>query len=330
LGDNLSQSKYLIDTLTQKKLDPQTLPLVAILMGVYNGENFLAEQLDSISNQQHEHWVLYVSDDGSKDSTIQILEEYQYKWGKEKLRILKGPQEGFCKNFLAMACDQNIHADYYAFCDQDDVWFPNKLSTAIEIIANHQQEQLPFVYCGRTIYVDEKLQSFGMSRLFTSPKTFQNALVHSIAGGNTMVFNQTTKLLLEKVGTKKVASHDWWVYQIATGVGGELFFDPNPYIYYRQHSTTLVGQNYSIQAKLNRLKAVWEKKFKRLNDQNVNALATIKNLLSEDSRKNLEDFILIRNASFFQRLSLLPKCQLYRQTPWQTRVLKLAILLNLV
>jgi glycosyltransferase involved in cell wall biosynthesis len=299
-------------------------------MATYNGENFLAEQLDSIYSQKYDSWILYVSDDGSKDRTIQILEDYQQKWGVEKLCILKGPQEGSCKNFLTLACNKNIRAEYYAFCDQDDVWLPDKISNAVDIISNHQQEELPFVYCGRTIYVDEKLRPFGMSRLFTRPKTFENALVHSIAGGNTMVFNKATKFLVEKIGIKIVASHDWWIYQIVTGVGGELFYDPNPYIQYRQHSKTLVGQNFSIQAKLNRLNAVRQKKFKLLNDQNVHALNEIKVLLTQKSQKCLEDFVRIRNASFFQRLRLLPKCKLFRQTIWQTRALKLAILLKLV
>jgi hypothetical protein len=106
-----------------------------------------------------------------------------------------------------MACDPGIKADYYAFCDQDDVWLAAKLAVAIRNISENQKETLPYLYCSRTTYVNEKLKRIGCSRLFAFPRTFRNALIQSIAGGNTMVFNQATKGLLERVGPVKHPFH---------------------------------------------------------------------------------------------------------------------------
>ena len=100
---------------------------VAILLGTYNGERFLEAQLDSLESQTARHWKLYVSDDGSTDATLDIIQRYQSKWSADKIQYQLGPQKGFAQNFLSLACDPDIKADYFAFCDQDDVWLPEKI-----------------------------------------------------------------------------------------------------------------------------------------------------------------------------------------------------------
>ncbi len=195
-------------------------PLVVVLLCTYNGARFLAEQLDSLQAQTHQNWVVIASDDGSTDQTLRILQQYQVKWPAGKLTIVSGPQKGFCQNFLSLACEPQIVADYYAFCDQDDVWLPNKLEIAVSNITLNQQLSVPYLYCGRTNYVTDNLKPCGTSPLFFSPPSFRNALVPSIAGGNTMVFNQASKRLMEGAGPLDVPSHDWWMYILVTGSGG--------------------------------------------------------------------------------------------------------------
>jgi glycosyltransferase involved in cell wall biosynthesis len=97
---------------------------VAILLATYNGGKYLASQLESLELQVHQNWFVIASDDGSSDNTLKILEEYQDRWPEGKLTIRIGPQQGYCMNFLSMTCDNSISADFYAFCDQDDVWLP--------------------------------------------------------------------------------------------------------------------------------------------------------------------------------------------------------------
>ncbi|MEY3633305.1 MAG: hypothetical protein RI937_1503, partial [Pseudomonadota bacterium] len=151
-------------------------PLVLILMGAFNGERFIREQLDSIAAQTHKNWKLVVSDDGSTDQTVEILNLWITEIGGNRVELRCGPKKGFVNNFLSMACDPRLSADYYAFCDQDDVWFEDKLARAIEILktAGSAQETL---YCGRTIYTDESLKIIGTSPLCKRAPSFENALV---------------------------------------------------------------------------------------------------------------------------------------------------------
>lgn len=299
---------------------------VAILLATYNGSQFLSAQLDSLESQIHQNWFVVASDDGSSDDTLAILRGFQERWPEGKLTIRKGPEQGFCKNFLSMACDKDILADYYAFCDQDDVWLPTKLTVAIENIHNNQEDTVPYVYCGRTTYVDERLKKVGSSPLFTFPRTFRNALVQCIAGGNSMVFNAACKRLLENAGEVVHSSHDWWVYQIVTAKGGVVFYDPAPQLLYRQHKNALVGRNNSIGAKIERSSMVLTGQFKRLNDTNIEALCSVKYLINQVNLETLNLFKKMRNADFKDRIRLMEVCGLYRQTWKGTTSLLLAAL----
>ena len=303
-------------------------PLVAILMGTMNGVRFLTEQLDSLEAQAHQNWFLIASDDGSSDDTLRILKAYQAKWPVGKLIIKEGPKQGFCVNFLSLACDPSIRADYYAFCDQDDVWLATKLAVAIQNISENQDDGVPYVYCGRTSYVNEKLKKIGCSPLFSFPRTFRNALIQSIAGGNTMVFNQSAKNALEKVGLVQHPSHDWWLYQLVTGVGGIVFYDQKPHVLYRQHNNALVGGNNSFLARVERISMVFKGEFRHWSDQNIEILCAVKPLLNHGSTETLELFKLMRNANLKDRFRLMEVAGLYRQTWRGTVSLVLAALLK--
>ena len=304
--------------------------LVAILLCTYNGEKFLAQQLDSLEAQTYTDWVVMVSDDGSSDRTIEILEHYQSKWPVGKLTIRRGPQKGFCQNFLSLACDPTILASYYAFCDQDDVWLPQKLAVAVHTIVENQNIETPFLYGGRTQYVNEQLKPYGMSPLFIFPPGFRNALVQSIAGGNTMVFNFPAKVLIEKAGPVQVPLHDWWVYQLISGADGDVLYDPIPTLLYRQHKDALVGGNRSFFSNIQRAYSLVSGNFRNSNDQYVQALKELKPLLGRQNQKILKLFETLRNADLKDRFRLMEICGLYRQTRKGTFSLFLAILFKRV
>ena len=303
-------------------------PLVAILLCTYNGARFLAEQLDSLESQTHQNWIVIASDDGSTDHTLEILQQYQAKWPSGKLTIRSGPQKGFCQNFLYLACDPDIKSDYYAFCDQDDVWLPEKLSAALKNIIFHQDFNVPYLYCGRTKYVSENLKPCGMSPLFVFPPSFRNALVQSIAGGNTMVFNQPAKNLIEKVGVVDVQSHDWWLYLLVSGVDGLVFYDKVPQLFYRQHQFALVGGNNSFPAKMERVWMLLQGRFQNWNTQNIAVLNQVKHLLVKNHQEILTMFEIMRGATLKDRFRLMEVCGLYRQTRRGTFSLFLAALIK--
>ena len=312
-------------------LSPDTeAPLVTILLCTYNGARFLAEQLDSLEAQTHQDWVVIASDDGSTDQTLEILQQYQAKWPAGKLTIRSGPQKGFCQNFLSLACDPEIKADYYAFCDQDDVWLPAKLEVTLGNITANQTVEVPYLYCGRTKYVTENLKPCGMSPLFVFPPSFRNALVQSIAGGNTMVFNLAAKNLIEKVGVVDVPSHDWWLYQLITGVEGDVFYDREPYLLYRQHEFALVGRNNSFPSRIKRIWMLLQGRYQRWNTQNIAALKQINHLLVKNNQEILRMFETMRYAKLIDRFRFLEVCGIYRQTRYGTLSLFLAALIKKV
>lgn len=297
---------------------PSNLPLVAILLCTYNGARFLAEQLDSLEAQTHQNWVVIASDDGSTDQTLEILQQYQAKWTVGKLTIRSGPQKGFCHNFLSLACDPQIKADYYAFCDQDDVWLPEKISVALSILNSNANGSLD-LYCGRTIYISERGDEIGISRKFVHPKTFRNALVQCVAGGNTMIFSAEAKELIELAPKVVVPSHDWWLYQLVTGNGRLVYYDLNPLIKYRQHPNSLVGQNISLNSKLDRLAMVLNGEFRAMISNNIAAIEATPVFLTEENNEIFNLFKKMRICHLKDRIRLIGVCGIYRQT-WQGTV----------
>ena len=102
--------------------------IIAIMLSTYNGEKYIRKQLDSLVNQSYKAYMkVFVRDDGSTDNTLSILEEYIEKIN---LTIIKGENVGPGKSFWKLFMNQNINADYYAFCDQDDIWDSDKLKKA--------------------------------------------------------------------------------------------------------------------------------------------------------------------------------------------------------
>jgi glycosyltransferase involved in cell wall biosynthesis len=216
-------------------------PRTAILLATYNGETFLREQLETLRRQQTTWIDIWASDDGSSDRTREILEEARAGWRLGNFRIVEGPHRGFAENFRSLILNGDIVADYYAFCDQDDLWDSDKLSVAMDRLKELPAEEAG-LYCSRTRTIDLDGRPKGYSPLFSRPPTFRNAIVQSIAGANTMVLNRSGwALLVEARRENSFVSHDWWTYLVVTGAGGAVHYSPQPRIGYRQHPENLVG-----------------------------------------------------------------------------------------
>lgn len=287
---------------------------VAILLSTYNGERFLEDQLDSIIAQSHYNWTIYASDDGSTDGTVAILEKYHARLGPNRLKILTGPQQGFAKNFLSLVKNSSIEAEYFAFCDQDDIWLPERLSTAITTLETIPQNQ-PALFCSRTRLIDEEGSPIGLSPLFKKPTSFKNAIVQSIAGGNTMLFNQSARELLKRTCEKQtIISHDWWLYMLVSGCGGQTYYSSQPLVDYRQHGDNLIGSNSSLRDRLVRIEKIFRGTFREWNESNLSALIKIKHCLTPESLQTFEQFQECRETGFFRRLTLIISSGLYRQT----------------
>ena len=304
-------------------------PHVAVLMATYNGAEFLPEQLNSLAAQTHENWRLWVSDDGSADATFGILRCYQDAWGADKLRLLAGPRRGFQANFLQLTAQADISADYYAWSDQDDVWLPEKLARALENLKPFEPEQ-PVLYCARTILTDRHGQPCGLSPLMNRrPPSFVNALVQSLAGGNTMVFNQAARKLIVSGNSAMPVSHDWWAYLVVSGSGGRVIYDHEPLIKYRQHDSNLIGSNKSLKARWLRLRKLFAGTLKRYTDLNLASLQEVSFFLTPDNRRNLETLAALRQSrNPIKRFGQFRAAGFHRQTAPQQTTAYLAVLLG--
>lgn len=287
-------------------------PKVAILLCTYNGSRFLAEQIESFVRQTHENWVAYASDDGSSDDTLLLLSKYQQLLGNDRLILLSGPREGFAKNFLSLIKNRSIIADYFAFSDQDDIWFDDKLERSIVKIAASNG---PALYCSRTRLISADKQVEGYSPLFSAAPDFANALVQSIAGANTMLINSAAReLLAQTPDDARIVAHDWLTYLLVTGCGGSVFYDPQPTLDYRQHSDNLIGANNGIRDRLVRLAKMWTGRFREWSTQNLLILTSFRIKLTPQNQRKMERFEQARQSSFFPRLYLMKKSGVYRQT----------------
>ncbi|WP_245464759.1 glycosyltransferase family 2 protein [Mesorhizobium sp. M1E.F.Ca.ET.045.02.1.1] len=299
---------------------------MAVLMGTMDGAAFIGEQLESLLAQSWPRIDLWVSDDGSTDATVSIIEAWRSGWNKGSLTLVEGPRKGFAANFRSMIVDPRIDADYYAFCDQDDVWEPDRLESAIRWMEG-QSPETPLLFCSRTATISETGDPAGYSPLFGRPPSFRNALVQSIAGGNTMLFNRAARDLLAKASARtEFVSHDWWAYLIVTAAGGKVRYEPRPLVRYRQHGANLVGANVSWRARLSRLGRLFQGQFATWTDSNLRGLAVNRDLITRDAALCLRLFIRARKGSIFRRFSLLGKSGVYRQTLMGTLGLYLAFL----
>jgi glycosyltransferase involved in cell wall biosynthesis len=301
-------------------------PSVLILMGTYNGGKYLAEQLDSICSQTFLNWRIIISDDGSSDNTLDIAREYKNKIASDRILIKQGPSTGFADNFMSLAEDPDIKADYYFFSDQDDIWMANKLERAVSCLGAIDTSK-PGLYGSSSLLCDEQGVIYGQSNVYNFPMNFRNAIIQCVVGGNTLAFNHSFKKIIEQIKPKKVVSHDWWLYQLITAIDGFFYYDKEPSLIYRQHAQSVVGTNTSMVSQIDRLSRVLKGNFKSWNDINISAMEEMVYIMTTSALEALTNFKLARSAkSFKDRVRLLNVSGIYRQTRQGTLSLFIAVL----
>lgn len=306
---------------------PGEVPRVAVLLGTLNGEKYLVEQLCSLEAQSHPRIDVWASDDGSTDATLAILQDWARRWSKGNFAIFTGPGRGFAENFRTLLISAAIDGDYFAFCDQDDVWEPHKLQLAISRLRECGAQ--PGLFCSRTRSISEDGREIGYSPLPLREPSFRNAIVQSLAGGNTMVMNGAARTLVADASRDTVfVSHDWWSYQIVSGAGGLVHYDPRPLVRYRQHDGNQIGANSTWGARIHRLKRLFAGQFHHWTDINMAGLQASRTLLTEDSRLVMDTFRKVREGSVGERLRNLRRSTVYRQSVYGTLGLYLAVVLR--
>lgn len=221
--------------------------MIAILMATYNGSRYLREQIDSILSQTNDNWQLYIHDDGSTDSTMDIILEYCNKY-IGKIVYLNDAQKhrGAAMSFMYLL--KQVEADYYMFCDQDDVWLPNKVEQEFKSITEYSNEK-PILVFSDLYIVDEKLNVIEKSywrymRFFDIIYSNNNVnLLKTVnyVTGCTVMFNRNCRDLAINIDCNYIDMHDSLVALCVVGSDGVLLPIAEPLLKYRQHDLNVVG-----------------------------------------------------------------------------------------
>lgn len=227
-------------------------------MSTYNGVRFLTEQIDSILSQTGVDVRLLVRDDGSSDSTLEMLLDYEFRH-PDNIKVVAGTNIGWKKSFLSLLDLADEHwpgGKWFAFSDQDDIWLPDKLSTGVAMLRRLPEEIK--LYCSNlSIYKEGKNLGILTPRHHMAP-TPQNCLVRNLAGGCTMIFPRSLRDVIAGNKPSAVFPHDFWIYQTAVLLG-RCIIDAESHILYRQHESNQIGSKTGIAD-------IWNRRLRSLRD----------------------------------------------------------------
>lgn len=315
------------DSVMKKEIKNKKEKKIIILMSVYNGEKYLNEQLESISNQTIiEQVKLFIRDDGSKDNSINIITNWK---DRLDINLIQGKNIGPAKSFFELL-KIDISAEYYAFCDQDDYWYPDKLEKAIEKIEQRKiKKNTPVLYYSNALLVNENLQPLGNKLHQTPPLvSYTSLLTGSSALGCTMVFNNFLKEIIYSSKIEYSAMHDKTAILIAA-LMGEVIYDFEPSILYRQHpnNVTTSGGNFK-----KRLVLVYKRRLKNRDESVVleaqQHIRLFGSKLKEADKKYAELFASSR-TNLSSRIKLICDKNIICSNPKFTKKFKIRLLLGL-
>ena len=302
----------------------KTRKKIQVLISTYNGEKYLKELMDSVLNQDIKQLTLIIRDDGSNDNTLKILSRYS---SKKYIKIFFEKNIGIIQSFFKLLKISSPNSDYYAFCDQDDIWMKDKLSRAINKL-NEFSEEIPLMYCSRTILANDKLNIIRYSKIPRKPPSFSNALVENIATGCTIVINNSARKLILKQIPSSALMHDWWIY-LTVSAFGKVIYDIESKILYRQHFSNTIGVETNFIRKWNkRIKRFVKRNKKFPITQQVKEFRKIYGIfLPKDKKRKLNKFINSRKT-LMSRVFYAFTGEVYRQSLVDDLILRILIIFN--
>lgn len=222
---------------------------VCVLMATYNGEKYVLEMLESIRKQTYNDFVCYIHDDGSTDLTCEIVDDFCEK-NSNFIRLKAQSTGGAKNNFLYLLNKIGRQYKYCMFCDQDDIWLPDKIKKsldAMEKLENGDTSQPALVYCDMRV-VDANLVEIAPSfvrynALFIDNITLDRAIMKGYAAGCSMIVNNALAKVAGVEDTSDIIMHDWWVMLIAAALGKVSYLD-EALALYRQHEFNTLGAKH--------------------------------------------------------------------------------------
>lgn len=197
---------------------------VNILISTYNGDKYIKEQIDSILNQTYSNICIYIRDDGSIDNTVSIIQKSYWKEIEQgKIILLEGKNRGYRYSFvelLKIAQD----GDLWAFCDQDDIWYKNKISWAVEWMLNQNNKEIPLLFhSSYELYDEQKKKITGAYKPPEYKIDFRRAITDCVYQGFSIVMNKELRIYLLRCNIENNFSHDWMAGLIVEAFGEACF-----------------------------------------------------------------------------------------------------------
>ena len=293
---------------------------VDILLATYNGERFVERQIQSVLDQMDSGCRLLIRDDGSSDGTLRLLQRFV---SREPRRVVlvddRGPRLGVCANFGRLI--EYSDADYIAFCDQDDVWLPGRISTPLERIKAVEQDagaNMPVLAHTDLVVVNENLEPiapsfwrYGNLDPYCGSKLNRLLVQNVVTGCATMVNRALTRWVFP-IPRTGVAMFDWWLALVASAFG-RIEAIPEATVLYRQHVNNHCGATrydwryvlrWAVEVFRHRAVATC---FERDRLQAAEFLRRYAMGLSPQHRRMMDAFVNLENAGFLKRRRLLLK-----------------------
>lgn len=261
---------------------------VAILLSSYNGEKYIAQQIDSILAQTYPNIEIYVRDDCSTDRTVEVLRPYAQRG---EIHLIVGEKNlGYPEGFYELLRTVS-EADYFGFSDQDDVWEPDKIARAV-VGLNRRNPDLPALFFASYEICDENLNHIRYSSYLASKPEFRHSLFECLGLGFTYVMNRKAKEMITSQRSVYGDTKDVWIGMLCSAFG-EVVFDKKSCAKHRRNPGAYSIQDCSF----------WKTQYDRfrqlfLNDgfQYIHTVMqefydTYKEKLSANYRKELEFFV---------------------------------------
>lgn len=268
-------------------------PKVNIVLATYNGEKYLENQLNSLINQTYDNIDIYIRDDGSSDNTVAIIKKYIEKNTSNK-NIVLIDNEG--KNLKCPGSFYEIFrkcapAKYYAMCDQDDIWYPEKIEWAVEKLEKENNNQI-LVYYSASDYCDESGKIIRKSPVQKLNLELQDVLYYTPGSGFTMLVNEHArkKLILDvNPGTEL---HDRWLIRGGVCFGKVIYESRATASHIRHESAVTAGDGSNMNLLLHFIKSELMGEEPRKEKKSLIHFAnTFGDMLTQNQRNTLEIFV---------------------------------------
>lgn len=295
---------------------------IQILLSTYNGEKYLKKQLDSYVWQTVFPCTgVLIRDDGSTDHTVNILKEYEVKYG---FTVIYGENIGINSSYRVLLEASDPNCQYFALSDQDDVWLPKKLEIALSRL-NREDDELPLLFSSLSSITDENLNVYSTSIKPKRGLSFYNAMIQNVCPGHTQVFNSALRRTILQADNPGIHVLDWWVYMISSGLG-KIIFEPDCTVMHRQHGGNAVGyERNPFKLLLSRIRRVHSQEAASITKQLLAFYEIYGERLSEDYLSELQGFLLSQ-SSLLSRFRYLRRARIYRQTRTETVLVRMLYL----